>query len=96
MDDLINRQYAIKTLLTEGLITAAVYIERMPTADLSEYSDKLWEIAYKRGKADAEPEIIRCKDCRWWRNPDGCNHWDGMVTSTANGFCSYAERWNVG
>ncbi len=53
MDDLINRQYAIETLLAEGLITAAVYIERMPSADLSEYSDKLWKTAYERGKAEA-------------------------------------------
>ena len=56
MDDLINRQYAIETLLAEGLITAAVYIERMPSADLSEYSDKLWKAAYERGKAEAHPK----------------------------------------
>lgn len=31
-DDLISRQAAIKTLLDEGLITAAVYIEHMPSA----------------------------------------------------------------
>ncbi len=52
-DDLISREYAIKTLLDEGLITAAVYIERMPSADLSEYCDKLWKTAYERGKAEA-------------------------------------------
>lgn len=55
-DDLISRQAAIKTLLDEGLITAAVYIERMPSADLFEYSDKLWETAYERGKAEAYPK----------------------------------------
>ncbi len=62
-DDLISREYAIKTLLDEGLITAAVYIERMPSADLSEYSDKLWKTAYERGKAEA---IIRCDECEHW------------------------------
>lgn len=33
MDDLISRKAAIETLLDEGLITAAVYIERMPSAE---------------------------------------------------------------
>lgn len=32
-DDLISRQAAIETLLDERLITAAAYIERMPTAE---------------------------------------------------------------
>lgn len=28
---------------------------KMPDADLSEYSDKLWKTAYERGKAEAHP-----------------------------------------
>ena len=31
-DDLISRQKAIDLFLTEGMITAAVYVERMPSA----------------------------------------------------------------
>lgn len=31
-------------------------VKRLPTADLSEYSDKLWETAYERGKAEAYPK----------------------------------------
>lgn len=30
-------------------------IGRLPTADLSEYCDKLWKTAYERGKAEAHP-----------------------------------------
>ena len=40
--------------------------EPLPSAqpDLSDYSDKLWRAAYERGKKEAQPEIIRCKDCK--------------------------------
>lgn len=31
-------------------------IKRLPTADLSEYCDKLWKTAYERGKAEAHPK----------------------------------------
>ena len=39
--------------------------------DLSEYSDKLWKAAYERGKAEALDEIVRCKDCKHWKDSDG-------------------------
>lgn len=36
----------------------------------------------------AEPEIIRCKDCKWHydKNNDDCYHADD------EGFCAWAER----
>lgn len=43
----------------EQKVNMAAFIERMPTispeqaADLSEYSDRLWKIAYERGKGEA-------------------------------------------
>ena len=40
----------------------------------------------------AEPEIIRCKDCKWWVAPDGCSHEDALIIATANDFCSYGAR----
>ena len=40
----------------------------------------------------AQPEIIRCKDCKHYLCPHGCGHIDGMVTSREDGFCSHAER----
>jgi len=41
-------------------------LKDLPSAqpDLSDYSDKLWRAAYERGKKEAQPEIIRCKDCK--------------------------------
>ena len=44
----------------------------------------------------AQPEIIRCKDCKWWSNDDyrecsNPNYDDGYVTP-AGFYCGYAER----
>lgn len=43
-----------------------------------------------------QPEIIRCKDCKWWSNDDyrecsNPNYDDGYVTP-AGFYCGYAER----
>lgn len=45
----------------------------------------------------AQPEIIRCKDCRYYQdNNDGYPHinckWDANETPDADDFCSGAER----
>ncbi len=60
--------------LDEDMITRIkIGIKKISSAqpDLSEYSDKLWQNAYERGKRDAQPEIIYCKDCKYndehWR-----------------------------
>ena len=45
-----------------------------------------------------EPEIIRCKDCKYFMYDDQhkgvncCIHDDGLITSSYDGFCSYAKR----
>lgn len=43
-------------------------LEESPIDDLSEYSDKLWQKAYERGKAEARPtnkELLKeLKNCR--------------------------------
>ena len=46
--------------------------------------------------SSAQPEIIRCKDCKWWSNDDyrecsNPNYDDGYVTP-AGFYCGYAER----
>ena len=69
MDDIISRQAAIDNLERyrelfswddgdrERAILSRVIkeLQSMPTADLSEYCDKLWKIAYEHGKRDAQP-----------------------------------------
>lgn len=37
----------------------------------------------------AQPEIIRCKDCKCWEFPGFCVD---FMTQDENGFCSWAER----
>ena len=55
--------------------------------------DEIREIKRELEKLpSAQPEIIRCKDCKYYLCPHGCGHIDGMVTSQKDGFCSYAER----
>jgi hypothetical protein len=69
-----------------GAALAKTYVEQLPSAqpDLSEYSDKLWRSAYERGKRDAQPEIIRCKDCK--HNPK--DTWFGCPMA----HCSETQR----
>jgi len=51
---------------------------------------------YKQGKKDAQPEIIRCKDCKWFEEINQpftqmfCRkHYIDILNDD---FCSYAER----
>ena len=46
----------------------------------------------------AQPEIIRCKDCKCWRElPNGCQGFCDMHSAypTLTDFCSWAERREV-
>ena len=38
-----------------------------------------------------QPEIIRCKDCIWWRDED-CTNPVGMFLPEEDSFCSCATR----
>lgn len=64
-------------------------IDEQPTIDdLSEYSDKLWKLAYERGKAEARPkgewiEHSTYKDVLICSN---CHHGSNQVYDTFN-FC---------
>lgn len=83
MDDQISRRAAI------GAINNI-----MPTKEgLYEPSEVLWELMQL---PSVQPEIIRCKDCKWWSNDDyrecsNPNYDDGYVTP-AGFYCGYAER----
>lgn len=41
-------------------------VKRLPTADLSEYCDKLWKTAYERGKAEAHSRTGKWKHRKNW------------------------------
>jgi len=99
MSDLISRQAAIDAVndvivdyipimygrFGEIPLELALAIERLPTADLFEYSDKLWKTAYERGKAEAYP-----KKGKWIPITNGrmgfeCNQCRNYAPSYQNG-----------
>lgn len=40
---------------------------------------------------DAVP-VVRCKDCKWWKNNDCKNDMHGYIPLDENDFCSRGER----
>ena len=61
--DLISRQAAMDIaddirdcISVDGYWAWMERLKALPTADLSEYCDKLWKTAYERGKAEAHPK----------------------------------------
>lgn len=40
--------------------------------------------------ADVAP-VVRCKDCKHYRQPSDCDLFDGLVESSPEAFCSYGE-----
>ena len=76
MQDLISRQAAIEAL------------KRLPTwwAEL----DPEDAVSAIENLPSAQPEIIRCKDCKHWDGVDTCDVIDAPVWD--NDFCSMAER----
>ena len=101
MSDLISRQAAIELIHT-------LY----PSAPFIRMNRKRWEEKYKpyiecekalERLPSAQPEIIRCKDCKHYEphvscaggEYSGCDYWpnDGNESPCEpTDFCSYAER----
>lgn len=74
MADLIDRQKAIETAMTmyercttgdiadlRDLICESLAVLPTADADMSEYSDRLWKLAYERGKNE---RFVTCKYCK--------------------------------
>ena len=91
MSDLIDRQVAIELI-------HSLY----PSAPIMRMNRKRWKKKYEpyieAEKAlemlpSAQPEIIRCKDCKWFGDI-GCamEIVDDLDEPTENDFCSFAER----
>lgn len=86
MSDCISRQAAIDALVKPKVID--VYDHYWDGRN-TQYKNDVDAIA---DLPSAQPEVIRCKDCRRYMYPHGCNHIDGMTTAQEDGYCSYAER----
>lgn len=83
--DLIERQAAIDVL--------DAYQVMVENGEEKPYA---WARLRMSELPSAQPEIIRCKDCKWWSNDDyrecsSPNYDDGYVTP-AGFYCGYAER----
>ena len=51
--------------------------------------------AYECGRASAQPDIIRCKDCKYYTHMWYCEAWNnspGFPAVSDDMFCSLAER----
>lgn len=91
-----------------GAALAKTYIEQLPSAqpepnydewctDCKEYDKERhccprWNRVIRETLKDAQPEIIRCKDCRW---NDGVAYCEThFIDVKGDDFCSWAERRN--
>ena len=79
MSDLISRQMLLE------------YIHGEPVGRL--LCDKYNLDGLIKQFPSAQPDIIRCKDCKHWDGVDTCDVIDAPVWD--NDFCSYAEKREV-
>ena len=94
MKDLISREKAIEALLKEferdtpKAIRAKLTLENLPSAQPE-------ILACGEGELIAQPEIVRCEDCRHWKqetfNDGYCIEMD-LRMCDADFYCGYAER----
>ena len=49
-------------------------------------------LAYLALTEDASVPVVRCKDCKYYRQPSDCDLFDGLVETHQEAFCSYGER----
>ena len=93
MTDLIDRQAAIEVLRSRWLKTRNY-------EGIGEDIAEECEI-YLKTLPSAQPEIIHCRDCKYW-NPysmecEGIGNWFGFEGAwEENGYCYKAERRNDG
>ena len=64
-----------------------------PDRDVKEYARIFWLIGILRNAPTIEPEIVRCKDCKWFHDI-GCaiRIVDDSDKPSENDYCSFAER----
>ena len=86
--DIISRQAAIDTLHMDTSI--------IPYKKAREYADAtILEIRNRLEKLpSAQPEIVRCKGCKHWKNKHLCESLSryGSFETKADFYCGYAER----
>ena len=92
MDDFISRQAAIDKAdsLYRDTKNDECYM-------ITGYNHAISDIrAILKSLPSAQPDIIRCKDCKHWRFDHTCREHSLVSPMMANEFCSRAERRNDG
>ena len=92
MDDLISRRAAIDALEKQA-DTMSEWSERYA----EQRKGVLTAINIVEDLPSAQPEIIRCKDCKyseyWYRDKRRCFLWsEAGIDVFEDGFCNYAKR----
>lgn len=78
-------------------------LEQLPSAQHEITEEEVKEYCHKRclcivdsallkKYASAQPEIIRCKDCKYWESDYGYCSEQGAEDLKPDDYCSYAER----
>ena len=103
MSDLISRQAAIdaleeqieqcnKSLSSFDISIKDEFAVKVERASLVAFRETLEYLP------SAQPEIIRCRDCRYWYTGDGYNHENGAQCAlthmwmSPDDYCSYGRR----
>ena len=71
-----------------GWNEALACVNELPSvcSDLSDYCDRLWKLAYERGKAEAEPKTGRdCTDFVRWLMDEVMDEENWQMNAVANG-----------
>lgn len=105
------RNYLVgKNVPCDGTLTARLIenevVNKLPSVQPETYWKEQCQSYEKtinklRESLSAQPEIIRCKDCKHRDNYGCCKHWKGLamgdipIATDDNDFCSYAERREV-
>ena len=81
MDDLISRQRAIAVADSSDYVGLSI-------DDVKKVTDEV--IKGLKQLPSTQLEIIRCRDCRWYKDADGC--FFSTAWTPEDGFCHWAER----
>ena len=95
-DDLPDDERIADTVMAhnEGILEYQTKLSLLPSAqpELSDAVYQLWKRAYEAGERSTQPEIVRCKDCKYRGGLSGfyCDIVEKAVG--VDSFCSRAER----
>lgn len=80
--------------IIENLPSAQPYTEA-EIQKMQELEQAELQKAYECGRASAQPEIIRCRECKHYEGGWYCSAWNnspGFPIVTEKGYCNLAER----